>query len=329
MSTRRRQKFNRSWTTKTRRGLLGQSKGGVTTQRDSRTIYVKGRRNPRKQKTWKRFRNKVLAVSEKDLGSQTAVFNMLHPFYTTNSQNQVIAEFGLYANRSGVYDTLNDLYQIGTHIRNADSTVAKGLNVDRSARVMFQSGVLDLTIRNSTQFRTGAGYEYNSLGKLEVDVYELQITHATDGVAVYGNVEALLSTNPDRTKAIGGDAADITEVQIAKRGVTPWDCTYALSQFGIRILRKTKYTIPNGDTITYQIRDPKRHSFQLDKIGVAAETFALPMSRFVFIIAKLAPGLPVGTEIGFWQPQIHCGSTRKYMFKVENWSEDRTMYFTN
>ena len=33
--------------------------------------------------------------------------------------------------------------------------------------------------------------------------------------------------------------------------------TYSLSRWGIKIWKKTKYLIPNGDVITYQMRNPQ------------------------------------------------------------------------
>jgi len=134
-----------------------------------------------------------------------------------------------------------------------------------------------------------------------------------------------LAQNPVRTDAIGGAG---TEVALTLRGVTPFDLTYALSNFKIKILRKTKYTIAQGDQITYQMRDPGRH-VKLQRELTSNEGPIYPgLTRIILVIGKLSPGIPVGPGDQTFQEVLDFGVTRKYFYKVENWTEDRTRYLT-
>lgn len=300
---------------------------GVTTQHDSRLIYRK-RRMPRgRRRRWRSFKNKVLAVAEKDLGSQQVVFNRSIISSNVVPGRQNFTEAALYGFTSDG-SHLNDMRAIRDIINAAATTPATGLKVAESSKVMFQSGVLDLTIRNTS---TNNG-QPDSLARLEVDVYELSIGHESgDNTQNFTSLGAMLLNDDIEVDPIGGTAA-ATSLNILYRGCTPFDLSYALSEFRIKIWKKTKYQLSNGDQVTYQIRDPRRHSMTLKELGDGTSGFNKPgLTRSVCIIAKLGPGLttgPIGTPNVF-QENLTLGITRKYMFKVENWTEDRSAYFAN
>lgn len=309
--------------TVTRNKKQSRSGQGVTTQHDARLIYRK-RNMPRfRKRRWKRFRNKVLAVSEKDLGTQQVVFNRVLPTATnTDPTKQYVNDFGLYTLSSN-NSWFNDLKQIASYLSNAATTPGTGLAVDVSSKVLFQSGILDVTIRNSS---TNNGSP-DSAARMEVDVYELTMRHtAEEASAVYQSLQAIFSTNFSQLKNIGGGAVGKIDYQL--RGTTPFDLSYALSRFGIKIYKKTKYQLSNGDQITYQMRDPTRHSMVMREM-LNQDGFNLPkVTRLVYIVGKLAPGLTVGAvgTPNVYQEGLSIGCTRKYTFKVENYSEDRTAY---
>lgn len=310
-----------------RRARMGNSGLGVTTQHDSRLIYRK-RRMPRYKKArWRRFKNRVLAVSEKDLGSQQVIFNNVFAPFNATPGNQLVYDISLYGLKS-TNSRHNDLNNISGFLANAVTTPTTGLTVDSSAKVLFQSAVLDLTIRNASTFTQSDGsVVFASATRMEVDIYECIMTHSAEETGTtYNNLMDIFAENKARTGPIGGGAT--TEVDYVLRGVTPFDLSYSLSRFGVKITKKTKYTISNNDQITYQMRDPRRYSV-VNREMVNQDGFNRPrMTKIVFIVGKLSPGLTIGSSAtpGNYNEVLQIGCTRKYFFKIENYTEDRTAY---
>lgn len=299
---------------------------GVSQHYDSRLIYRKKRMPRYRRNRWKRFSRKVQFVAEKDWGTQQIVFNTLvNPYNYTNGK-QLVKALYLYP-LFGSVDCSHDLYTIGNNFLNADDTPSKGLAVGLSSKVFFQSAVLDLTIRNTSTQKLSGNSTMVSAAKLEVDIYELtQRESSAKDATTYGTFENELATNIGSTYGVGGAAA---EIDYDKRGVTPFDLSYCLSHFGLKIWKKTKFTISNGDQITFQVRDPRRHVISLSDM-TESEGFNRPkLTKIIFIVAKLAPGLYLDTTEGNFTEGLNIGVTRKYTCKIENYSEDRTLYLTN
>lgn len=310
-----------------RNSKRGTSGAGVTTQHDARRIYVK-RRMPRfKRKRWSMFKKKVQAVSEKSLGSRTVVFNKSIQWSNTTSGNQVLGALYLYGQRGSTGNAAQDLYLISTYENTGDQTALAGETVANSSKFMFQSAVLDITFKNnSTYTAAGPVVQSASEAKLEVDVYECSVRRTTEETSnTLTDFLQLLADNASRTDPIGGAG---TEIASTLRGVTPFDLTYAMSRWGVKIWKKTKYTIPNNDTFTYQVRDPRRRVAEYRDLQ-NADGFNRPgWTRVVFFTAKLVPDLSVGAAVGTYQENLITGVTRKYFYKIEGMSEDRTRYVT-
>jgi len=312
----------RSYTRQKRRRKSMKTGQGVTQHYDARLIYRKRSMRPRMKRRWKKFKNKVLAVSEKDMGSQTVVMNSIQVVSNHTVGNQLIFDCGLYTSTSTT-SWYNDMDNIGGLNAGAVTTPASGLAVGASTKIIFKSAVLDMTIRNSSTFKSSDLESPNSAARMEVDVYEITLKSADEEGAVYSSLLSLFNQNPIRTQTIGGGGFALG---IQSRGVTPWDCTYSLSQFGIKIWKKTKFQISNNDQITYQMRDPRRHVMNQRELS-SAEGFAYRnLTKLVLIVGRLAPGLTVGNINGTYQERLVIGLSRKYFYKVENWSEDRTSY---
>lgn len=295
---------------------------GVTEQHDARLIYQK-RPMPRYLKRrWKAFRGKVLAVAEKDLGTQQVLFNATYTFTNTTAGNQCLAYALLYS-LSSTSSGANDLNNISGFIAGAADTVSTGLAAGPSSKVLFQSGIMDITIRNGS-LNNG---QFDSSARMEVDIYECtQSRTAEETGGAYSDPLTLFAQNSVRTEPIGGGAT--SEINLTTRGATPFDLSYVLSRFGVKIWRKTKYQIANNDQITYQVRDPRRHSITQREL-TSADGFNKPgLTRFIVIVGKIAPSLTVGPlgTANVYQEILNVGMSRKYTFKVENWSEDRTAY---
>jgi len=298
---------------------------GVTNQHDERHVYRKRRMPRRKRRQWGKFVNKVHAVSEKDLGSRTVVLNKTVNFDNTVAANQNLIYCALYPGTS-TDSWMNDINQLSA-LENiaANPTSAAGNTVQLSTKWIFKSAVLDVTFRNAANFNTdGATLVPDSRGKMEVDVYELISNKAWQDTAITAaNITALFSQADTDTQNLLGAG---TAVNIALRGVTPWDVPLALSQYGLKILKKTKYFVQNQDTFTYQLRDPKRRVITESRMARMQGCNVPRWTRHILIISKLVPGLTIGGAAGNWTDSVRLGITRKYFYKIEGQNEDRDRY---
>ena len=299
---------------------------GVTTQRDSRFVYAK-RRMPRyRRNRWKRFGRKVNAIAEKELGSRTVVRNFTTSAINPTDGDHVLTHCYLYPQR-GTTNIADDLFIVSGLENQLDPSAALGDTLSPSTKVIFQSAIMDVTIKNASGVRDDTSPNIimpSGELKMEVDVYEITLNTSTEETGVtHPSLISLFLDNSTRTAPIGGAG---TELSITQRGVTPWDMTYSLSRWGIRIWKKTKYLIPNGDVITYQMRDPRRHVTTLRDLG-ARDGFNRPgWTKCLLIVGKVIPGYTVGTDGSEVAERLLVGTTRKYLYKVEGVNEDRTRY---
>jgi len=313
--------FSRSRTlTRNRRQTSGI---GITTQHDERRIYRKKSMPKRMRRRWKRFKNKVLAVSEKDLGTRTTLFNATYQLTNSTSGNHMYGAFALYPNSSASAH-LNDLDTIAND-EVGSWTAATGGVVDNTSKIIFKSGIMDLTFRNSSTFTAeGASPAPDSRAKLETDIYEIIVNGSTqDSSGTYASLINLFSSGAGDTLNIGGTGTGISQTT---RGSTPWDFPAALSRWKIKILKKTKFMTPNGDTFTYQIRDPRRHVANKISLDIWTGCNRPGWTRWILVISKLVPGLAVGTGDNTYQESLDVGATRKYFYKIEGQSEDRDRF---
>lgn len=313
---------------RTRRKKVMTTGRGVTSEHDRQFIYRKKRMSRGRKRRWRGFKRKVNAVAEKNLGSRTVVFNRSIAPTNNNTARHNIFNVALYSNQS-TDSWMNDLNNISQLENAADPTAVGGVTVDDTTKFIFQSGVLDLTMRNTSFLSVGGGLEPQCT--LEVDVYEMAcgrrlIDRTTGGVArEYKNLIEAYAQGEADTKNIGG-AVLTTDLSLINRGVTPWDVPTALSQFRLKIIKKTKMFIKSGQTATYQMRDPKRKVFSR---GFMRETYGpnIPKkTHHLLVIAKAVPGVTVGTATGQVSEQLTVGITRKYMYKIEGVNEARDSY---
>lgn len=310
---------------------------GVTVQHDARQIYRKRRMPRRMKRKWKRFTRSVHAVAEKDLGSRTVVFNRAQTFSNVTNGNQGLGYLALYSG-NGAGDTwMRDLSNISINDNSGTTDLrATGDFIYLSTKFIFKSAVLDITIRNTSTYTAVATPVLSSNAKLELDIYEIlsgrewidyDVT-PTETAQAFSDLTAVFAQGAGETDNISGGAGLGTGLSILQRGTTPWDLPQALSRFRLKILKKTKYFIPNGDTITYQLRDPKRRvatKRMLEFIGGGNKP---RWTRHVFIIFKLVPGFTIGEGVDTYQESISIGMTRKYFYKIEGQSEDRDIYIS-
>lgn len=300
---------------------------GVTNQHDRQLIYRKKKLPYGKKKSWRRFKNKVLAVSEKGLGAQTVVFNGAVTLSNATSTNHGIGSVSLYGQTSLVAQH-DDLNNMAGYVNDAgDYTNALGVIVKPNTKYFFQSAVLDITMRNISHFGdTGA---LNSAATLEVDVYEMSVKKVgNDSVTTFNEVATYFGRADTNTATIGNaSGVGISSLSIYKRGTTPWDLPTALSQYGVKIWKKTKLFISNGQTATYQYRDPKRHVINHASM-LETESCNRKFTRHIMFIFKVVPGIVVGDGIGETTEKLLIGCTRKYLYKVEGNNENRDIHIS-
>lgn len=313
--------------TQTRTRNRGSSGPGITTQHDAKFIYAKRRMPRSRRRRWKKFGNQVQAIQERDMGSRTVVRNFVQINSNSTAGNHIVASYYLYG-QFGQVNVADDLRIIGQLENSGDPTANAGVTVDQSSKFIFKSAVMDLTFKNDSSYRD----EVNPLLltpspdlKMELDIYEMSMALGSEETGnTIINIEGVLGDNDARTRAINGTG---TEISYLLRGVTPFDLTYSLSRWRLKIWKKTKYFLNNQDVITYQVRDPRRHVaasrdlFQKDGFNRPGWT------RIILAVAKTVPGnWTVGSSGGQVSERLIVGSTRKYLYKIEGVSEDRTRY---
>lgn len=295
--------------TSQRRGRGGQ---GITTQHDRSLIYRKRRMPRRRRRVWRRFNRKVNAVSEKDLGSRTVVRNSLvvatHPLDTTGANQHGKIVVALYPCQSGD-SWMNDIREM-----------SQDTDLGTTGKAIFKSGILDLTVRNSSERQTAS---LNPAITLEIDVYEISVNVDLGQTGKASTLIDVFNEGSTDTATIPGQTTALTSIS---RGWTPWDSPSALSEYKVKIWKKTKYFLSENQTFTYQYRDPKRHVIDQQRMLNPGENMR-GVTRFLMFVYKPAPGY-VYTDITPDVYELSVGITRKYLYKINDKTQDYDMYNT-
>lgn len=300
---------------------------GITVQHDTRQVYRRKRMPRRKRRIWKRFVKKVQWVDEKNLGTRTVLFNVAKQVNNSSGASHGYTSLCLYGwqSTSTTQPWFNDIKYMANLENKAAQSTANDMTVPVNARMFFHSAVLDVTIRNVSFFSVGGAIDPNCT--LEVDVYQCSASKEfdIDGTNLGDFTGALdyptAGIYDNNTAALG------TAINLGARGSTPFEMTKALSMFGIKIWKKTKYYLASNQTMTFQVRDPKRHVFYRDKVDGLNNGCNMPgITRFFYIVFKAVPGITI--DASNTTESIWMGVTRKYMYKVEGLNEDRSIKIT-
>lgn len=302
---------------------------GVTDQNDRINIYRKKSMPRRKKLRWKRFKQKVHAVAEKELGSRTVVFNRLlnttPDFALYGSIAQIAQSIALYPLAGGGAHML-DLKNIAGYENTVNDETTHGQHVDPTTKFIFQSGILDITIRNTSYIVGFNGAEEGPATDctLEVDIYEIvsgkEWTSSLTGEPA--NIVSALDVADSSTGEIG-QQIQTNDISIGKRGATPWDLPHGLSTWRLKILKKTKMFVSWGKAITYQYRDPKRHVFTRQNMTERRGCNYPGVTKHVLVIAKAVLGIIEGATEGDTMPRLSTGVTRKYLYNIEGMNDTR------
>lgn len=291
---------------------------GVTEQRDRALIYRR-RKAPRRVRTRKkRWTNKIKRTLAKLGGARTLLTNSSHVVTAAGAQQGTI-DFVLFGGRvDGLgssqkrgYDDMNDLrqrdYLIGDATGDAEYRASNG-----AVRFMVSTAIMDLTIHNATVENPEDNVP------LEIDVYEFACGEwpKTLGSNI---LDAWNTLNVDAYMP-GAGGANMSTLQLYDRGCTPFELPNALKGTKTKIFKKTKYFVPVGDTVTYQIRQTKIRQFA----GDALYRHDSPVTRYtqgLIIVSKPLAGL------GDIPHTYTIGCTRKYKYHVIQNATTRSAYW--
>lgn len=298
---------------------------GVTVQHDKQSVYRKKRMPLKMKKRWRRFKQRVHAVAEKDLGTRTCLFSTEINQLVTNNTQDAVMSLSLYGQKSTITH-LTDLNRISNLENVGNPTAVAGATVDRMAKFLFQSAVLDVTFRNASLVRIGSAIGPASEATIELDIYQIYARKDFDTSGVtYQSLGDAIKNEGNQEKIIG-NAGGFQNILIEKRGVTPFEVPTALSRLGLKIVKKTKYFVPSGGSVTYQMRDPKRRVSLGRELNDEEGANRPGWTKWLLLNYKLVPGLPLGVEDGQYRLQAFVGATRKYCYKVEGVPENRNAY---
>lgn len=196
---------------------------------------------------------------------------------------QAVSEIVLYGIK-GTADTHNDIATIM-------ATFGAAADQERK-KILFYSAVLDTTITNVSELS----------GVAEVDVYEFVFRKAiTDDNWLD---RATLAMQDQETMST------MLTYTIGTRGWTPFQACLALKY--IRILKKTKFFIGNGQAITYQMRDPSNRWYSGQDLSDPITIWPGKTKGIIIIGKGLIDGAGVGTACN-----LAVGYTKSYNFTVQ------------
>jgi len=237
----------------------------------------------RRRRRWKRFVKRSTFVINKNLATQSFVFN-----------GTITKDPGVGFENNADFTSVS-LYSANGTTNNADLYNLFNSYSTSYPRVLmnFKSAVLDLTIQNVTDLLTFPT-------AIEMDIYQVVTRRSipTDEASSYATLY-----NDAFTKAAGFGSS--TSLVSTNRGATPFQAPLFTSF--CKVIKKTKYFIPAGGTITYQMRDAKERRLLGDHI---IENFAFRgITRGLLILFK-------NTVSNGRLPQIKIGVTRTYSFVI-------------
>lgn len=293
----------------------------ITSQHDVKTTYKKKRMPKYKRKRWVKFLKKVQAVDEVNQGLQKVIFNDGGNYVTSNivSGKRQQAVFGsIIYSGNGTPDTsifgVSDIQRVIN--AGAPSSMYPSLAsapVGNSTKYKFTSAVMDYTITSDA----------TNTCALEVDVYMIRFRKGWGNVTGSNSLSGMVNyyTNKEETLGSTGTGA---RALIYYRGVTPFECSNALSSMGIMIKSKSKYYIAPGNSINLNLRDAKSHYCEPDDPGDGSQGLAFKnWTQGFFCIAK--PTRDLAADASF---TILTGCTRTYKYQVSGWVSQGTQYLS-
>lgn len=271
-------------------GRRSSSGNGVTAQHDIRMVYRKRRMPRRRRRRWVRQIKTSRAITLKNYGSRTRLFNFSETILGQSNTAQAFTALALYG-QNGLDTTSNPAAHNYGMAHLGQIFADEG---EQGSKLMFASGVMDCTFVN-----TGTS-------GIELDIYDIVWRGRNCGL----NVNNDLSVGSTNTVIIPTKGP----VDLSTRGATPFDLTEFLAQ-GYKILTKKKHLLPAGNTATYQMRDPRNRLIDSGDIYRNNAWARRGITRFILCLIKAIPG-------SVSVPAMTYGVTHKYLYKILEKNED-------
>lgn len=213
--------FTKTMTRNKTRGVV------TTSQRDYKLQYLR-KRAPRKVRIRaKKYYKKFIRNSLKLVGTNTVVFND-----SLSAQTSALIPQGYMIFNVGTTNGTNLSYEEG----NADlnTLISNDTRISSSGKILLKSTSADYTLRNTSVE-----------APIECDVYEIEYWDNTKE----NNFASIYNSSITSTPAIG----TATSLALNQRGVQLFDFPEIMKR-GVRVLKKTKVFLPNGQTATYRLK---------------------------------------------------------------------------
>lgn len=283
---------------------------GVTTQLDAKTIYRKKRMPRRQRKRWSNFKNKVKAAQD-DRGTTSITFSDQNNQYITDTvagyRRNLLQAVHLSGTNGGLYS-----YELGSQDLLRIVTNDDYVNDNESGKFTMKSAIMDVTITNPTP---SGENQYH--GALEVDLYEIS----------YGKKRPNMdSITAIWNQGIGNTTAAIAaypKATIAYRGVSPFEMCESMSVGGMKILKKTKYFISEGHSVSYQMRDPRNTVYNVSDIKNPQVGYIGKRTRTILLVAKPVDVIADNTIFN-----LLTKTSRHYKYTCDGLRDDRTAYIS-
>lgn len=307
--------------TKTKRASYGH--GNVTAQTDSRTVYKRKSRSRKRSRPWKRFKNKVNYVINKQLAPCALVRNTILSRDGSSVNTQLLGVASIYSAFGNGSDLSDDQSRILSDTANralGDAT----LYYRACAKVT--SAVLDVTFENRAD---DAGAE-PALTDMEVDVYELQCirdVYVDAGQASRDIYDFIINCTNTQPRPTVGDTAAGAAIGSALTsdtiGWTPFQSSKFCRYF--KINKKTKKYMTPGGFFTYQIRVPGDRTIKGTQFDVALDggntsADVQPIfNRHSKLLLFICKGEPLRNSVGtsYWsQPRFTLGVAKTFNYRI-------------
>jgi len=293
----------------------GRDFGGITTQHDQRTIYRAKKMPYRKKKKWVAFTKKVKAVEISDRAKSTLLINTstslivpatsqawteshLYSFNSTSVGNRDIA---ILLEDINTYKKFNSIGDVTTGT-NAGIEIVNPADVNQQQtrkEILFASGTLDNTYTNS-----------GSVG-IEMDLYTISYPRQSTGTndSFLGAVDTNAQNVSPVNVLVGNVSTVAAPISRLSRGCTLFDMAYGMSRTGAKIIKKEKFFIAPGNSITKNIRDPKNHNYRMDNPDPVYQNKNLTQTLVACYKVVTSPLLDSGS--------MTLKSTRSYKYTYE------------
>lgn len=223
----------------------------ITEQRDFRVDYVAPTK-PKYNKSVKKFQTKVMKALQRVHPVVSKIFTLASTSTLTAANTEQcwqifhLKPFQTQAAVPGAGSLYNEQAQADINTINTNLSVTAGL----SSNFTIKYAEMEISIQNSQ-----ASNDQN------LDLYVLEYVHkAGNPINQYANFNAVL------TAALAGTTTIGTAYDLNRFGVSPFDITALVRDYGVKIVKKVTFVLKSDDVVSYRHKDYKRHVFDYDSL---------------------------------------------------------------